>query len=147
MRETVRTLKTETASMYKINAQLVEDRHVLSKYLSFFLATDHRQRLLLTSLCHNLKVTRKLYFSSHHDYIHKCHQLQTIECKHSNEYPMELERRLALAQGQLVECNQMNVELMELVKIKLAQDVDGTVTPSLAGNEVKILKYINSFIL
>lgn len=72
------------------------------------------------------------------------HDLQTERCKSNLMYIGEMERRLVLTQGQLSEANDQNVKLLELLQIKLAQDMHAKVTKRQAEREVFLLRELFS---
>jgi hypothetical protein len=69
--------------------------------------------------------------------------LLTETAKSSAPYIAELERRITLLQGQLNQAKDHNVKVMELLQLKLSQDLYGRVTERQAVREVDLLREIS----
>lgn len=95
------------------------------------LAAMQRQRL---------EFTQHLYFNALQSNLTLKKELRTIKCKNTESYIQELERQVTTLTGHVCEAHKENMRMMQLLKIKLTQDMDCRVTKGMAKDELRLLR-------
>lgn len=136
----LKELKRQTDSLSRVCSRQSSTTKLFARYLSETILYNASLKATILSYKNRLSCLHDLNSSQQHDNRLLNSQLLTLQCKSTEPYIKELERRITLLQGQVSEANDKNVQMMELLQIKLRQDVHGRITKQQAEREVSLLR-------